>query len=241
MCAAIMEIVGTDCKRVTTEISENMSKILGSFAAVIFDMDGVIVDSEPRHERAFLKLFDELGYADSHGIHFPDYYGRSDKVLFEDFIEKHQPPQSIDELLDRRHAHLVEMLRKEQPVFEGLPDILEKCAKRWPIAVASGSLHTVIDEVLAIKNLRQHFDAVVSSQDVPRGKPHPDIFLHTAALLKTEPARCVVIEDSDAGITAANAAGMQSVAITNSFTPDRLSHATVVVDTYEQMDDVLFG
>lgn len=218
-----------------------MHQILKPFQAVIFDMDGVIVDSEPRHERAFLKLFHEIGYRDTHGIHFPDYYGRSDKIVFEDFIEKHAPPHGIDELLDRRLDHFVEMIRAEQPVFEGLPELLEKLKSRWPLAIASGSLHSVIDEVLALKNLRQNFSAIVSSQDVPRGKPHPDIFLHTAELLKVAPRECVVIEDSDAGVTAGNAAGMQSIAITNSFNRERLSHATVVVDTYAELSDSLFS
>lgn len=204
-------------------------------------MDGVIVDSEPRHERAFLKLFDEIGYRDTHGIHFPDYYGRSDKIVFEDFIENHGPPQGLGELLDRRLVHFVKMIRAEQPIFEGLPELLEESASRWPLAIASGSLHSVIDEVLALKSLRQYFSAIVSSQDVPRGKPHPDIFLHTAELLKISPESCVVVEDSDAGVTAACAAGMQSVAITNSFPRERLGHATVVVDTYNELAEMLLG
>ncbi len=218
-----------------------MPKILKPFRAVIFDMDGVIVDSEPHHERSFLRLFDEIGYGDRHGIHFPDYYGRSDKILLDDFIAVHQPVQTFEEMLDRRQEHLMEMLRAEQPIFPGLPEIVEKCATRWPMAVASGSLHTVIDEVMAMRNLRQHFKAIVSSQDVPRGKPHPDIFLRAAELLKVEPTDCLVIEDSDAGVTAANAAGMQSIAITNSFSRNRLSHATVVVDNYAELEAMLLG
>jgi len=202
-----------------------MPKILKPFRAVIFDMDGVIVDSEPHHERSFLRLFDEIGYGDRHGIHFPDYYGRSDKVLLDDFIATHRPVQTFEEMLDRRQEHLMEMLRAEQPIFPGLPEIVQECAARWPIAVASGSLHTVIDEVMAMKNLRQHFTAIVSSQDVPRGKPYPDIFLRAAELLNVAPTDCIVIEDSDAGVTAANAAGMQSIAITNSFIRERLAHA----------------
>ena len=69
------------------------------FAAVIFDMDGVIVDSEPLHERAFLEIFAEMGYAANHGIEFRDYYGRSDRALWEDFIARHRPPQPLAELI----------------------------------------------------------------------------------------------------------------------------------------------
>lgn len=241
MQAGIMRIAGPDCKRSPENFSANMSNRLNPFRAVIFDMDGVIVDSEPHHERSFRKLFDEIGFGDRHGIHFPDYYGRSDKALLDDFIAVHQPVQTFEEMLDRRHRHLVELLRAEQPIFPGLPEIVEECAARWPIAVASGSLHAVIDEVLGMKSLRRHFSAIVSSQDVPRGKPHPDIFLRAAELLETAPEDCVVIEDSDAGVTAASAAGMQSIAITNSFARERLGHATVVVDTYVELKEKLRG
>ena len=65
--------------------------LLGDYDAVIFDMDGVIVDSEPRHERAFRDVLDAIGYAENHGIHFPDYYGKSDQLVWRDFIERHDP------------------------------------------------------------------------------------------------------------------------------------------------------
>lgn len=209
--------------------------------AVIFDMDGVIVDSEPRHEAAFLRLFDDIGYLQTHGIHFPDYYGRSDQVLLEDFMARHNPPHTLEELLNRRHDHLLEILKSDEPIFDGLPELVQKCARLWPLAVASGSLHVVIDAVLAMKNLRQHFQVILSSQDVKHGKPAPDIFLRAADLLGKGPKRCVVIEDSEAGVTAGLAAGMQVIAITNSFSRERLGHATVVVDNYEDIERLLFS
>jgi beta-phosphoglucomutase-like phosphatase (HAD superfamily) len=218
-----------------------MPRPLKPFTAVIFDMDGVIVDSEPRHERAFLEVWDAMGYGDRHGIHFADYYGRSDRALWLDFIDKHKPPQTIEQLTEWKQSRLIEILRAEQPIFDGLPEVVEKCAARWPIAVASGSLHAVIDEVLAMKNLRQHFSAVVSVQDVAHGKPAPDVFLRAAELLGQKPENCIVLEDSDAGVTAANAAGMQVLAITNTFPRDRLGHATAVVETYEEIERLLFA
>lgn len=216
-----------------------MTQKLKPFTAVIFDMDGVIVDSEPRHERAFLEVWDELGYRDRHGIHFPDYYGRSDRALWLDFIDRHQPPQTLEALTAWKQNRLIEILRREQPIFDGLPEVVARCAARWRIAVASGSLHAVIDEVLAMKSLRQHFSAIVSVQDVAHGKPAPDVFLRAAELLDRPPADCVVIEDSAAGVTAANAAGMQVIAITNTLAREQLSHATVVVETYEAIEKLL--
>jgi HAD superfamily hydrolase (TIGR01549 family) len=210
-----------------------------SIQAVIFDMDGVIVDSEPLHERAYREIFREMGYGDAHGIHFPDYYGKTDRALWVDFIARHRPLQSIDELLAWKQTRLIDLLRVEKPVFEGLPDLAEKLAAYYPLAIASGSAHPVIDEVLAIRQLRRFFSVLVSSTDVPNGKPAPDIFLRAASLLEVPPANCVVVEDSIAGVEGAVAAGMQVVAIANTISPDQLARATKVVHTYEEIGRLL--
>jgi HAD superfamily hydrolase (TIGR01509 family) len=209
------------------------------FEAIIFDMDGVIVDSEPRHERAFLEVFREMGYGETHGIDFPAYLGRSDRALWLDFVAKHQPPQSLEELTERKQNRLLEILRAEQPIFETLPELVGKLAVRHRLALASGSLHTIIDAVLAMKNLRQFFPVRVSVEDVAHGKPAPDVFLRAAELLGVRPSACCVIEDSAAGVRAALAAGMEVIAITNSLPAVKLAAATHVVETYEQIERLL--
>ena len=97
----------------------------------------------------------------------------------------------------------------------------------------------MIDEVLAMKSLRQFFPVVVSAQDVANGKPAPDIFLRTAELLGVAPKECCVIEDSAAGVTAARAAGMTVIAITNTLSAEKLTHAQHVVRTYEEIERLL--
>lgn len=202
------------------------------YSAVIFDMDGVIVDSEPLHERAFLDTFAQLGYADRHGIHFPDYYGRSDQTVWRDFIARHQPPQPPAELGRRKQERFLELLLAERPVFPPIPELVAALAARCPLALASGSNHAVIGAVLGLSGLRRHFGAVVSAGDVPRGKPAPDIFLRAAELLGVAPAGCVVIEDSVAGVAAGRAAGMKVIGITNSVAADRLRDAHAIVRDY---------
>ncbi len=209
------------------------------FAAIIFDMDGVIVDSEPLHERAFLEVFAEMGYADDHGIHFPDYYGRSDQAVWRDFIAKHHPPQSFEELLAWKQRRLVELIVAEKPIFEGLPELLEKLAPRYQLGLASGSPHNVIDEVLRLENLRRFFPVVVSVIDVGKSKPAPDVFLRTAELLGVAPKDCCVIEDAAVGIEAALAAGMEVIAITNTLPADKLSRASRVVNHYAEIEALL--
>src|SRR5262245_22556178 len=79
--------------------------------AVIFDMDGVIVDSEPRHERAFLQVLEEIGYGNTHEINFADYIGRSDRVIWEDFLKCHKAVQTIDELLAMKRERMVKIIK----------------------------------------------------------------------------------------------------------------------------------
>lgn len=211
------------------------------FEAVIFDMDGVLVDSEPRHEEAFRDVFEEMGLGQTHGIEFERYYGQSDRVLWMDFIAKHRPKQTLDELVVWKERVFFEMLSRDEPIFESVPGLVSKLSERYPLAVASGSYHTVIDRVLALKNLRQYFRAIVSAQDVQRGKPAPDIFFLAAELLGVKAERCCVIEDSVAGVAGARAAGMQVIGITNSVPAGSLRLATKIVSSYAEIERLLLG
>ena len=207
--------------------------------AVIFDMDGVIVDSEPLHERAFHDVFGEMGYGETHGMDFPAYYGRSDRALWEDFVAKHHPPQALEELIAWKQRRLIALLGETQPIFAGVEGLLRDLHGRYPLALASGSVHAVISEVLAMRDLRRFFRVVVSVQDVPRPKPFPDVFLRAAELLGIEPGRCCVIEDSAVGTQAAVAAGMTVIAITNTLPASQLAHAHHVVSRYEEIQALL--
>ena len=202
-------------------------------------MDGVIVDSEPRHERAFREVFHEIGYGETHGIDFPQYYGRSDHALWVDFIEKHKPTQTIEQLSERKQVRFLQMIRNEQPIFENLPELVHRLSLVYKLGLASGSYHPVIDAILALKDLRKYFPVVVSVQDVPRGKPAPDVFLRAAELLKVRPEECCVIEDSAAGVEAARSAAMTVIGITNSIPREKLTRAHHIVSTYQEIDDLL--
>ena len=207
--------------------------------AVIFDMDGVIVDSEPRHEQAFLEVLREIGYGDRHGIKFADYIGRTDQDLWVDFVAKHKPTQTLEELLALKRKRVVEILRREQPLFAGLPELVEKLAQKYRLALASGSERAVVAEVLALKNLGRLFSATITGSEVARGKPAPDIFLRAAELLGLAPTDCWVVEDSKPGVAAGLAAGMQVIAITNTHPAKELNHASFVVGSYQEIKELL--
>lgn len=198
----------------------------GSFEAVVFDLDGVIVDSEPRHERAFRQVFDEMGYGgDLHGMDFSAYLGRSDRALWEDFVAKHQPSQPIEELITWKQNRLVALLREERPIYPGLKELVADLAPHFRLAVASGSVHEVIDAVLEMAGLRHFFEVVSSVQDVARAKPAPDVFLHAARGMGVAPERCCVIEDTLAGIQSALDAGMTVIAVPHTYPAERLREA----------------
>src|SRR3974390_988577 len=131
--------------------------------AVIFDMDGVIVDSEPRHEAAFLDVVREIGYGEHLSLRFDDFVGRSDQELWQAFITTHQPPHSLQELIELKRQRVIEIIRREQPLFDGLTTLLEKIAPRYRLGVASGSERLVVEEVLALQGLRKFFRAAVTA------------------------------------------------------------------------------
>src|SRR5262245_17198665 len=210
-----------------------------NLGAVIFDMDGVLVDSEPRHERAYLEVATAIGYGDNHGLRFADYIGRSDKELWVDFVRRNHPSQSLEELLAMKRSKVIEIIHREQPLFPGVPELVGKVAGLCPLALASGSERLVVEAVLSLNDLRRHFSAVVSGSDVTRGKPAPDIFLRASELLKGLPAECWVIEESKPAIAAAHAAGMRVIAIANTYPPVELEKADHVVTNYEEIDRLL--
>ena len=118
-------------------------------------------------------------------------------------------------------------------MFDGMESFIRDVSSLYHCAVASGSNHAVIDAVLSIRNIRNYFQAVVSSEDVKKNKPEPDIFLRAAECIEVQPANCCVIEDSVAGVQAGIAAGMKVIGITNSVSADALSKAHYVVESVE--------
>lgn len=211
------------------------------FQAVIFDMDGVIVDSEPRHERAFLEVARELGYGETHGIRWEEYVGRSDHVLWEDFVARHKPAKPLEQLLKMKRDRMVEMIRREEPIFDGLAELVEQLSRVCKLGLASGSERPVVEAVLSLQDLRRFFSVTVTASDVRNGKPAPDIFLRAAKLLDVLPESCWVIEDSKPGVKAGLAAAMRVIAITNTHPAHELKAATRVVKDYAEIKRVLLG
>jgi HAD superfamily hydrolase (TIGR01509 family) len=212
-----------------------------NIAAVIFDMDGVIVDSEPLHKKAFETLFDELGKKHDHGIAFADYYGRSDKALLHDFIEKHKLPNELEDLTQRKLKYFLQYLREHRPVFKELHQLVPELAKRYKLAIGSSNFRQIIDVVMEISGLRPHFSAIVGQEDIRFVKPDPEVYFSAAKRLGVRPSACVVIEDAVAGIQAAQMAGMKCIGLTSSLSPEKLECADFIARNYDDVRKLLLA
>jgi len=181
--------------------------------AVIFDMDGVLADSEPLHQHVIRVLLAEYGVDWAPDGRDPT-VGLTSLESFAVICTRHalaHDPRRLDELYT---ARVVPLLRERVTPLPGVPDVPRALAARGlRLGLASSSGPEVIETTLAALGVRPLFEAVVSGVEVARGKPAPDVFLETAKRLGVAPAACVVIEDSERGVSAARAAGMRCVAI----------------------------
>lgn len=182
--------------------------------AVIFDMDGVLVDSEPFHVQTEKRMFRKMNLDISDEEH-AGYMGTATDVMWKQIIGKRNLPIDIPEITEltiKEGLPYFYSLEKIDPM-PGLIDLLEKLkSKNIPMAVASSSDPETIRIILEKSGLRKYFLQAVSSSEVGKSKPEPDVFLHAAKILGVLPENCVVFEDSKNGIKAAKAAGMYCIA-----------------------------
>jgi HAD superfamily hydrolase (TIGR01509 family) len=205
--------------------------------AVVFDLDGVLLDSEQVWDAAREQLAKERGGA-WHDRAQRDMMGMSSREwarYMHETIGLPEPPEEINhEVVQRLSASY----RRNLPVIEGARETVERLAARWPLGLASSSNRELIDLALDLLGLSPLFRATVSSEEVARGKPAPDVYLEAARRLGVLPSRCAAIEDSHSGIRSAKPAGMRVVAIPNpSFPPDpdALAEADVVLDSLAEL------
>jgi HAD superfamily hydrolase (TIGR01509 family) len=201
--------------------------------AVVFDLDGVLVDTEQVWDQVREQLALESGgrwtasaQRDMMGMSSPEW-----ARYMHDELGVPLPPEEISE---RVVARLGERLRGHVPLLPHAREAVAAMAAHWPLAIASSANRPVIDLVLERTGLGPSFRATVSSEEVPRGKPAPDVYLEAARRLGADPSRSAAIEDSANGLRAASAAGMRAIAIPNrTYPPDAeaLRLADVVLES----------
>jgi len=186
--------------------------------AVVFDLDGVLLDSEQVWDEVREELVKERG-GRWHEQAQTEMMGMSSvewSRYMHDELDLPEPPEEISAEVVQR---LDEVYRKRLPLIDGAREAVERLAARWPLGLASSSNREVIDLVLDLSGLARYFRVTVSSEEVPRGKPAPDVYLEAARGLGVPPERCAAVEDSHNGIRSAKAAGMRVIAIPNQHYP----------------------
>ena len=205
--------------------------------AVVFDLDGVLLDSEQVWDEVREQLTREGG-GRWHEKAQRDMMGMSSREwsqYMHDELGLADSPEAISAEVVRR---MEERYRSRLPLIDGARQAVERLAGRWPLGLASSSNREVIDLVLEVSGLAQFFRVTVSSEEVARGKPAPDVYLEAARRLEVRPEGCVAIEDSENGIRSAKAAGMRVVAIPNPHYRPRdeaLALADVTVDSLAEL------
>lgn len=206
-------------------------------AAVAFDLDGVLIDSEPVWEEVRRAYVDETG-----GHWLPEAQRRLVGMSTAEWsaylsrdLDVGRPPEVVaTEVLDR----MADRYRHGPPLLPGAVEAVERLAARWPLGLASSSSRALIDHVLDASGLAGRFRATVSTEEVPHGKPAPDAYLEVAARLGVDPKACAAVEDSSNGVRSAAAAGMRVVAIPSPRYPlddDAAAEASLILGGLDEL------
>ena len=217
---------------------------MSTLSAIIFDFDGVIADTEPLHFASFRQTLAEIDISLSESDYYADYLGYDDRGCFIAALTKHQRPTdpiSLVKLMQRKaHAYL-ESVKNHLVIFPGVRELVREAAA-YPLAIASGALRHEIEFILEQAGLRKEFLHITGAEDVTRGKPDPQPFLHALNALNRQrreqaitAGSCLVIEDSIPGIRGARTAGMKVLAVANTHTIQDLHEAHAVAQSLSQI------
>ncbi|MCL5103703.1 MAG: HAD family phosphatase [Armatimonadetes bacterium] len=205
--------------------------------AVLWDLNGVIIDDMQVHLGSFQALMRELGSDMTEEYLIARCVGAPPHEVFADILPTIGNPISIEEAVARKRELYFELIRGKMRMLPGVRSLLTdlKC-NGISQAVASGATRIEVEAILDEFGIGDYFEAVVACDDVSHGKPNPEPFLRAAAMLGVEPSNCVVIEDGEFGVRAAKTCGMRAIAVTNTQPSENLAAADVIVDSLEDMD-----
>lgn len=203
--------------------------------ALVFDVDGVIADTEALNARASVAMFEQLYGVKVQPEDFRPFVGRGDERYVEGVAEKYGIKIDTQRAVQRRAENFFALLKSDPlPAAPGVLELVEAARQRPDVklAIATSGQKAKQFPVITGTGLRlEWFDAVITGDDVTRKKPDPEIYLLAATRLGLDPAVCVVFEDAPVGVQAARAAGCRCIAVTNTVSPEELSEADIVVDS----------
>lgn len=205
--------------------------------ALVFDMDGVLIDSEPLHLIAYQRYLADFGLTfleeDNH-----NFLGMKDLDCAKHLLERHKLEMTAIEFVERKEAVLHQLFKEQLQVQPGVRQTLQKAFElQIPTVIASSATMPTIELVVELTGIRKYFRHLCSGDEVPNGKPAPDVFLLAAERLGEKPSECLVIEDTFNGVCAAKAAGMMCIAIPCQATRHQdFAHADLVLSSMEEVN-----
>jgi beta-phosphoglucomutase len=215
-------------------------------SAVIFDFDGIVVNTEPIHYQAFQEVLRPLGLEYSWDCYLESYIGFDDRDAFRESFKragKQLTGLELKNLIRRKAAFFQSIVRKGITPYPGVPELIKSLSGTLPIALCSGALKDDIEPILDQLGIEGLFDVTVTADEVSKSKPDPESYLlairrltHIFPEKKIHPRDCIAIEDTPAGIASAVSAGLNVMAVTNSYQADRLEGAMIVTDSLMNID-----
>lgn len=211
--------------------------------AVIFDFDGVIVDTEPLHYKAFQQILNPIGISFTWNEYVAGYMGFDDRDAFREAFKSYSKPLTDSELyalIDKKAQAFIRIIEKGISPYHGVIELIKLIkSRKIPLAISSGALKSDIEPILISLGIYDFFDAIVTADDVKTSKPDPECYILAYNKLlslgnnseKIAPSSVVAIEDTPQGIRAAKLAGLRVVAVTNSYTADYLYQADQVLSS----------
>ena len=205
---------------------------------VIFDMDGVIVDTEPVHRYAYFKQFEELNIEVTEAM-YTSFTGFSTRNTFQTLKEQFQLEHEVEDLIQRKRSIFNDAFdtKEDLELLEGVRTLIEDLHQNGiQLILASSASKVTIDRVFTRFGLHDFFTHIVSGEDFPKSKPHPAIFEHAASLSIAPKENCIVIEDSTNGVKAAKAAGIYCVGYISEHSKDQhLDEADLVINHFKEL------
>lgn len=200
------------------------------YKAVLFDMDGVIVDSEPLHFASFQATLQRFGRKLDDTQYKRHFMGKTDEEGLKQYFEFMGEMAHPDAILDEKARSYLELAADQLVAYPGVLEFIRDLASRQvPLALVTGSLRAEAEITLKTFGLTDLFSVVIPAEDISRSKPDPEGYLKGAKALGVAPADCVILEDAASGVKAAKAAGIRCVAVTNTHSAEELHEATYIV------------
>ncbi len=205
--------------------------------AVIFDMNGVIINDERTHQESWKVYCKKHGFNISEEDFKYKVFGRTEKDTFEFLYNRSIAPEELETFSNERVDTAIEIFKPQIKMTEGLQQLLDELAEHnIPMAVATSARKRYFSFIMDELSIRQYFKVVLTAENITKGKPDPEIYLKSADGLQINPQECVVFEDAVSGIKAAKAAGMKVVGISSTHSQEELSLADRVVNNFEDVN-----